>query len=733
MHKTTAKIIGLIATLCLLANSTWAEDGVIEEVVVTAQKRAQSTQDIPIAVTAFTGDMVEEAGVKDIRDIAGFTPGLSIKSRGDTEASVFIRGIGSQAPGIGADPAVGIYIDGVYASRGTNATAAFFDVDRVEVVKGPQGTLFGRNASAGAIAIHTARPDTTEQSGSVLVGFGDEGQQKYEAIFNLPLSETFAIRLGAKHDARDGLYENSTNGDELNDRDHTNVRASALYEGDTFESHFVAEYIEMDTLAGFVSAADAFASNVALNDNPDDQTLESWRLTWNNSWDLGDTMTFTSVTGYYTHEVNVTPVDADLVDVPVVTFEEPQNNEYFSQEFRLNGTADAVDWFVGASFARERLDFVNDLVYDEAIVAALFGLNDLDADNADACDGAADFDLDGDGIGDTGLLTGLPTCPVVSETPQGDGITESWAVYGDVTWHVTEQFDITVGLRYTEDDKEITYNNPATAGLLGIIDGQIFGPITAGDVKADETFDSLDPRIALNYFANDDVMFFFNASSGYKAGGLNRQIDPVSRAIRPFAEEEVVAYEIGIKSTFWDGRGQLNVSVFSNEYEDFQLEELINLIPQVDNVGDVDVRGIDIEFKALVTDQFEVTATYGMLDTEIDSDDPDQDGNDAPQAADNVFSVRASYSVPVGEGELSVSGSWQYSDSFYFDVFNTLEQDSYDVWNARVAWESEQWVVALVGENLGDEEYLAEQFNFLDVTTIRAPGRYVRAEVGFRF
>ncbi|MDH3410829.1 MAG: TonB-dependent receptor plug domain-containing protein, partial [Gammaproteobacteria bacterium] len=176
----------------LVATAVNAQERAIEEVIVTATKRAESVQDIPLSVNAFSGAQLEEAGVKDIRDIAAQTPGLSIKSRGETEGSVFIRGIGSAAPGIGADPAVGIYIDGLYAARGTNATAAFFDVERVEVVKGPQGTLFGRNASSGAISIITRKPELDETYGSVLAGFGDEGQQKYEFIYNLGISDKAA-------------------------------------------------------------------------------------------------------------------------------------------------------------------------------------------------------------------------------------------------------------------------------------------------------------------------------------------------------------------------------------------------------------------------------------------------------------------------------------------------------------------------------------------------------------
>ena len=731
---TSFRNISLLAAVLCTATVN-AQERVIEEVIVTATKRAESVQDIPLSVNAFSGAQLEEAGVKDIRDIAAQTPGLSIKSRGETEGSVFIRGIGSAAPGIGADPAVGIYIDGMYAARGTNATAAFFDVERVEVVKGPQGTLFGRNASSGAISIITRKPEIGESYGSVLAGFGDEGQQKYELIYNASLGDNAAVRFGVKHDERDGLYTNSVNGAELNGRDHTNARFSFFYDSqESYTSHFSAEIVDMSNTAAFVSAADAFAESVALNDAPAKQTLESTRLNWTNTWDFSGNLTLTSITGYYTHDVNVTPVDADLVDLFVASFQEPQEADFFSQEFRLNGSTDAIDWFVGASYIKEELSFVNDLNYDEAIVAALFGLNDLDVDNLDACDGSADFDLDGDGTGDTGLLTGLPTCPVTSETPSGDGETTSMAIYGDVTWHATDVLDVVFGVRYTEDDKKIVYNNPATNGLLGALDFQIFGPITPGPVPASDTFDSVDPRLALNFQLNDDVMIYASAAKGYKSGGLNRQLDPVSQTVLPFDKEENTALELGIKSSVWGGRGQINAAVFSSEYKDFQLEEQLNLVPQVNNIGDVDVTGVEADFKFLLSDAFELWGSIGILDTEVtNAPDVTRNGNKSPQAPETTASLALKYTVEVGSGDVEASALWSYSDEFFFDLANTFKQDSYSTLDLRAAWSDDKWGFALVGENITDEKYLAEQFLFLDVTSIRAAGRLIRAEAHFNF
>ncbi len=472
-------ISGLVTTGQALAQDE-AEGALgIEEIIVTAQKREQSLQDVPMTVNAFSGDFITDNGVQDIRDIAGLTPNVSIKARGETEASVFIRGIGSQAPGIGADPAVGIFIDGMVASRGTNATAAFFDVERIEIVKGPQGTLFGRNASAGAISIITNKPELDDNYGSLMLGIGDEGQYRGQFIGNMAFNDRFAMRIGANYSKRDGLYYNELTDQELLNQNSTNVRLSALaLITDSWEMTFLVEGIDASNNDAVVSDLDAFAEVVRLNRAPAKQSLESTRVIWTNNWDVGESMELTSITGYYDHDVNVTPFDVDETEWPIMTFEEPQTNKTLSQELRLNGSMDRADWFVGASYLKEDLSFVNDLRYEEGIVL------DLLAGAGFLCD-----------------IPELPECTYRSETPFGENETTSYAVYGDFTFHLSDRWSLTAGARYTKDKKDFLYNNPPTDGILGVIDGQIFGPVTDGTIYANDSWSSFDPRLAIDFAA----------------------------------------------------------------------------------------------------------------------------------------------------------------------------------------------------------------------------------------
>ena len=716
------RITLLLALLGLGAPAYAQGDGdeeagrMLEEVIVTAQKREQTLQEVPLTVTAFSGDFVTENGVEDIRDIAGLTPNLSIKSRGETETSVFIRGIGSQAPGIGADPAVGIFIDGMVASRGTNATAAFFDVERIEVVKGPQGTLFGRNASAGAISIITNKPDLEENYGSVMVGVGDQGQLRGQFIGNLAASDRWGLRVGVNYSKRDGLYYNELTDQELLNRKSTNYRLSALgLITDTWEMTFLVEGVDFKNNDAIVTNDDAFAKNVRQNRAPDKQKLDSTRFIWTNKWDFGESMQLTSITGYYDHDVNVTPVDADETEYEIITFMEPQTNKTFSQELRLNGSSDRIDWFAGASYLKEDLGFTTDMAYDEGIVLDIFGIGF--------------FCMDPE----------LPDCASQTETPGGKNKVKSTAIYGDFTFHMTDRVSLTAGARYTKDKKKMWYDNPPTEGIFGVFGEGVTGIFTDGRVYADDSWSSFDPRIAIDFAVTENTTLFGNIAKGYKSGGINRTVLqplPDPQSLDPFDEEKVTAYEVGTKSALLDGRASLNFSAFYNDYKDYQLETFTRGLPRVLNIGDITSKGIELEGRVLVTDNFELAGTYAYLHSKVkDSLDPALVGNRTPQSPRHSASAQAHYFIPISSGEFKLSGILTYSDDFWFDIENELEQPSYTKIDLRVGYtaSSGRWGIAAFADNVNDEEYFAERFVFLDVANRRAPGRLWRVEATVHF
>lgn len=698
-------------------------DFAIEEITVTAQKRAESAQDIPLAISAFDENFLRDSGINDAAGLVSFTPGLNGQTYQDTESVFTVRGIGTQAFGIGADNAVGMFIDDQPIGRTTLIGNSFFDLERVEVVKGPQGTLFGRNASAGAISLITKKPDLDESSLDVLLGAGDEGQQVYEVIGNLAASDKFGARLAVRHDERDGTYANSTNGDELNDRDHTNVRLSLQYDfSDTVTANFVGEDIRVTNRTGPASLTQAFDDTIAVNRVPE-QEIDANRYTLKVTWDVNDTVALTSNTSFLDYDLMAIPSDVDVSDLFIVNLLEPQNGDQFAQEFRLNGGSDRVDWFVGASFINEKISSATTHQFTDFILTQLL------LDDFTVCDSGPP----------------VPCLDEVNEINFADTDNTSVAVYGDVAWNITDTVKLTAGGRYTRDEKDFTLNTPVTNSLLAAVLGDnFFKSGTAGTVGDKKSWTSFDPRLAIDVAVSDDVLLYANVASGYKSGGFNSAPDRVlaeGLEQRPasFDEEEVTAYEVGLKSRFWDGRAQVNVSAYFNDYKDFQLEDATNLVIVIQNAGEVETKGIEIDGTFLLGENLTLIANYSQMDAEFTRGSflgADISGNAVPRAPDSSGSMVLDYAVPLGDfGELGLRGEYIYTDSFFFDVSNVYEQDSYSLVNARVSYRSsnDQWGLALIGENLSDEEFFSTIVEALEPVGIPAYGRQYRAEFSVRF
>ncbi|MFB3076619.1 MAG: TonB-dependent receptor, partial [Lysobacterales bacterium] len=336
----------------------------LEEVIVTAQKRAQSMQDIPISVSSYSGDDLRQMGALDTESIVARTPGLSGSKDSDSQTVYTIRGVGTGAFSPGADNSVGTYFNEVPVSRNIGGQG-FLDIDRIEVVKGPQGTLFGRNTSSGAISITNNAADFDDDHLLVIAGYGDEGQKSVEAVANYALSDKFAVRFAGKHDERDGLYSD-LNGEDLGGRDHDQWRVSAqwdatdalnvkwFYEQFEFENRFQPDlYFPDDGLDGFQDVIAADHSAIPQ------QSADNQLSVLNIGWDLNDTFTLTSTTGYFNSEVMALPADLSFFFAPdpiSLHFFEPWDIEQFTQEFRLNGSTDRLDYFIGASYYKEEVE-----------------------------------------------------------------------------------------------------------------------------------------------------------------------------------------------------------------------------------------------------------------------------------------------------------------------------------------------------------------------------------------
>jgi len=722
-NRLTSAVLAVLAAATVNANADNNGGLELEEVVVTAQKRAESVQDIPIAVSAFDENFLKDSGVVGVDKLMGYTPGLNGTAQQDAESVFTVRGIGTYAFGVGADNSVGMFIDDVPVGRPALIGNSFFDLQRVEVVKGPQGTLFGRNASAGAISVITNKPNVEENSLDVTAAIGNESQEAYEVIGNWAISDKFAARAAVRQEERDGSLENTATGDELNNRDHTNARLALHYKAtDNLSVDLVYEQVEIDTRVGFSDVDSAFSGKVAQNRQPT-QDIESKRYLAKLTWDLSDSLTLTSNTSYMDYDLTAIPVDVDVSELELLSIREPQEGSQFVQELRLNGALDNVDWFVGTSFIKENIESNYTAEYSDFILTQIL-------------------------LGDMTFCatSGLTCLDNVEQVHLAETDNTSYALYGDLAWNITDNLKLTLGARYTRDEKEFEVNQPVPASALSTLTGDALVKLgTAGLIKDDEAWTSFDPRIVLDYSLAEDVLLYGSVSSGYKSGGFNS--DPANTLAsglpqKPaaFDEEEVIAYEVGVKTRFWNGRAQVNVAVYYNDYEDFQVEAG-DLVILIENAADVESQGFEVEGTFLLTEHFTLMANYSYLDAsfkEGEIEGIDVAGRPLQRAPEHTGALVANYTMPIGElGELTLRADYIYSDEFLFKSENLdLDQDAYGVINARIGFESAdgRWGLALIGENVGDEEYLLTRSDVLGQNLgIPAMGELYRLEATLHF
>jgi iron complex outermembrane recepter protein len=729
------------------------QPGALEEIVVTAQKREQNLQDVPITLSAFDSDVVEQSGARDFAGLTTMTTGFSYSGGSPAFASPYIRGIGTNVTSVGSDPSVGVYVDGVYASRKGGSLSDLLDIERVEILKGPQGTLFGRNSIGGAISIVTAEP-VNEFEGMVGLEAGNYNDWGLKGMVNVPLiADTLLLRASGLVRERDGWHENVMDGKKGGERDRTAAQLKLAWlaaEGVEIElSNFwnhsdeITPYTD-NILSGLglpVSALtknweDKQAVNGGLNpfglsasdQEPTvpyfDRTMRAHAL--NIDWDISDALLFTSLTAYRTYETSAA-TDYDGTEYLIgANVNSTENNETTSQEFRLAGNSSALDWFVGVSASKEIAD-----------MQFLIGLFDFLNAN-----GRAPFFEDSF---------------VVAKT-------DSYALYGDLTWHATDNFNVTVGGRYSYDEKSIGYKNPVqTAGAAGLGGLGFIMPIpiqftdAAGnpDPKATSLNDSwtdISPRVVLDY-SIDDVMFYVSAAQGYKSGGFNTypsvvQVpsSPNFLKVLPTATasvdpETTINLEVGVKSVWLERRLTLNAAVFSMDYDDLQVQVIKNQTVQLENAGKASSTGVELETKFLVTPDLALIVNAAWTDAEYDkftSGSVDYAGTPLRFSPEWAGNVAVDYTMQLSDlGSLRAFVNYAYKgDHLLSEAF---EQESYSTLSGRLSFASASgaWELAVFGDNLTDESFLynyVEQVNGFGFTSAnRSDPRTYGAEFTYHF
>ncbi|MCA0891846.1 TonB-dependent receptor [Microbulbifer agarilyticus] len=812
---TLSTLSAAIAVTTALSSAAYAAE--IEEVVVTAQKRAENLQDVPIAISAFTGDSMKAMGVKNLTDLGKFTPGVEMNNDTPLQPTYSVRGIETGDFTVGSDPAVAVYVDGVYTGRGAGAEIPLADIERVEVLKGPQGTLFGRNATGGAIHIISTKPQA-EDTAELNMTAGNYGRVSSDLLLNKQLSDNLYGRFTASTNRRDSFADNLANDFEVGNIDTQTYRASLLWEPtpDT-EVLFRADYGIMDqgsalrsSIVPSLQAADGGTDvfgDFAL-DTPTIEDRDSWGTSLSIVHDF-ENFTFTSITAYRGFEAHLQQ-DEDGTADPDYKFGSANFDDQtqFSQEFRLNGASDTLKWTLGASFSREELEHTTDAYFTagslesfavyEGVQAAYAGagftttqLEDIAYQTrqqmiAGGLEGAAVSTFVYDLMVQSGQADqliqslGVPTtitasmlnreqmaaqlmagiAPWVMADTQWDesvfntGDYRSAAVYGDATWSLTDKLDLTVGVRYTADEKDFTlsssYQNELplalTGGLVDVMapDGSVLTQIgvptiptgvlpasrfgiafnNSGNPDLDESlsdsWSDLSGRIVMDYRWNDDVMTFISLADGFKAGGFNSFT--VADGIDPsFDQEDVTNLEIGLKSSLFDNAVRFNASVFAYDYKNLQQLDLVGApIPNYYlRNADAEGQGAEFEVQWAATDNLFIAGNYSYLDTEytryqiIESigeteEENSRVGQPRVGTPENKFNIMAEYTWELAAGgDVSIRGDYNWTDERVGSISDPARViPDYQLMNLRAGWNSasDQYSAALWVQNVTDEE-----------------------------
>ncbi len=719
-----------------------AEEGV-NKVVVTARRREETLQDVPVSVTAFSADQLSKVATPDITALATALPNTTLKASRATNSTLtaFIRGVGQADPLAGFESGVGIYIDDIYLARPQAAVADIYDVERIEVLRGPQGTLYGRNTIGGAVK-YVTRKLAPQTDARLRATVGEYGQKEIVATVSTPVSDTARIGGTFARFKRDGFGKNLTTGGENYDKDVTAARLSAEFTPTQDLFIRIAGDVTQDDsspknghrlIVGRTSGAPILSNVFDTRANlmkaiGKDQEVKAHGVSATVEYTLNNEWTFKSITASR-KDKSYAPIDFD--SLAVVDMEVPAlyTNEQFSQEFNLTYTGD-------------RLQGVAGIYYIDANAFNKF---------------------------DTILGGAVPTSTFTS----GDIDTKAWAIYADGSYNVTDAFSVSLGGRYTVDERDaevlrqIYLGDKGSPGLgnAGAILFRTDTDLRGGVLhRKDKKFT---PRVALSYKVNADHNVYASYSEGFKGGGFDPRLNvvgtriPLATARAGYAPETIETYELGLKSAFNGGRITTNAAVFYSDYQDVQIPGSVAIDTNGDgrddsfagvttNAGKAKIKGAELEAVANITPNFMVAGMYSYIDAEY-KEYISAGVNVASQRTfqntpKNSANLRFNYDIPLPiagrTGKLSLIGSASYKGATaQFETASLLDQESYKLYDASIVWTRTDGKIraGIHGKNLSDKHYKTGGYLFPTLgnegtlTAFYGNPRQVSATLEYRF
>jgi iron complex outermembrane receptor protein len=728
------------------------DDEALEVISVTAQKRSQSIQDVPISMSAFSEDTLNNIGANDFSDLTALVPSLSVVGGSDAFPITYIRGIGTNDTSIGADPSIGVYIDGVYASRLGGALTELLDVERVEILKGPQGTLFGRNSIGGAISIITKKPSEFLE-GTFRVSLANFSTQKTSAVVNIPLvDDSLYAKLFGSLSKSDGWQTNTLSDQNGYQEDRTNggVKLTWLV-NDEVEMNLSNTWSSYNDTAGYVeNIASALPTSILTTNITDNQAVNGGLDPFGNAannrqagvplydrvlrehwldvtWEINSELSLTSLSSYrkYTTE-SAREYDGTEFFLGE-NIQSIESSESVGQELRLSFNSERFFWVVGTSLHKEKADL--------------------------------DFVL---GLADLGAFTGTPfnTASPFFENSLTSSETDSFAIFGDATKALTDDMNLTIGARYSSDTKSMNYKNglheqgAAALGGLGLIVPTPIqfidenGQVDPSGLSLEDEWNDFSPRIVLDYKI-DNSLIYASVTKGYKSGAFNSypapnaalgfRVAPESR--NSVSPETVVNYELGFKSTMLNKDLTLNGSFYYMDYQDLQIFQVVGGITRLENAGKALSNGFELDGRYNVSKDLTVLFNATWMDSEFkDYIVSGEDLSGTSLLFTPTFSggVSIDYNKNIeGIGELRSFVTYSYKGEHL--LASGIEQDPYFLLNAKISLlsDNDKWEVALFGNNLTDEAFLTNiagllsQFGFTGA--YRNAPRTFGASLTYRF
>ena len=742
------KVMALLPLLVLPFNGATQ---VLEEVVVTAQKREQNIQDVGIAVTAFSGEQLEQLGVTNTTEITQQSPGLQLFTYTPSLIVFNIRGVSQNNFIDTLEAPVAVYMDEAYVASLNGLGQQLFDMERVEVLRGPQGTLFGRNATGGVIHYLTNAPDENELNGYIKGGIGEYSNYIAEGAVGGSLAPNFRARVAGRFEKADGYTKSVTEGvRDTNGKDGFAIRASAQFDvsegvrvdakvyysedNDAPTGGYVAyaSKASRDTGYGATPESTPIAGSVHKHANGLEGSLDRdvTSVTGKITWDVNDNLQFISITSYMDIHKDYFE-DAGGGFIPNFPYNPVADTSQFSQELRLSGSQDRFRWQVGGYYL------------------------DLEIIGSDYVSGA--------------FVSGLPEGRIDADWNLDS---KNWSVFGQAEFDLTEQLTFTGGLRYSQDDKSYTLSNTSRGdGLIDALSGEFVPPdielFNSAWFSSDLTeidYGDFAVRAQLDWRPNDDLLVFAAFNRGIKGGNFTTFFSTPQDLAHD--EEVLHSYEIGFKKTFPGMGMRLNATGFYYDYDDYQAFGLIAAFPEIRNT-DAEVYGGEVEVTWSPMDRLDLLAGVSFLESEIDRVPtvqsffgiilPSQqiEGNELPTSPAVSINFLARYAIPMatagGEFALQVDGN--YNSDQYLDVFNSAasKEQAYFVGNLRFSYTTadEKWTATAFIKNFTDTKHrlylldlaAGDLFTPPDapadgngiIEQVYAPPRWVGASVSYRF